>query len=179
MSQFKVGDTVRPKNDAMQKSIASQNGALAAVRRFVVTKVESQLIEVRPAGRPYSRKRGRFYDYRFELADRKPIATPTAAPTAVDQLMTDYVNTSNSGHIKVETVMPTKETMNHPFIISLQDGNGTLLPAMTPKRYTSKDQAFKVAEEMSNKHGGKFVVFEAIGHYEKPIVIPAKVEYSR
>jgi hypothetical protein len=58
------------------------------------------------------------------------------------------------------------------YIISLQKDDGTLLPAAEPKKYSSDGQAKKIAELMAAKHGGKFLIFKAIGEYEMPVAKP-------
>jgi hypothetical protein len=57
------------------------------------------------------------------------------------------------------------------YIISLER-DGELLPATKPKQYVSDAQALKVAESMAAKHGGKFIVFRAVGEFEMPTLKP-------
>lgn len=54
------------------------------------------------------------------------------------------------------------------FIISLRTPDG-FAPAATPRTYTSREQADKVAQEMAGKHGGDFVVFQAVAVASRPI----------
>jgi hypothetical protein len=57
------------------------------------------------------------------------------------------------------------------YIISLKNADGTLLPASEPKQYATDTQAKKIAELMAAKHGGKFVIFKAIGEFEMPVPV--------
>lgn len=70
---------------------------------------------------------------------------------------------------KVEWVIMLQEANN--------DGRTTLLPAAKPKTYNSEAQAYKVAGELAQKNGGRFVVFRAIGHVEAPKPVIQSVSY--
>ena len=73
---------------------------------------------------------------------------------------------------RFELVRTPDEIKIGTYIISLQKDDGTLLPAAEPKKYSSDAQAHKIAEMMAAKHGGKFLVFRAIGEYEMPQAKP-------
>lgn len=72
---------------------------------------------------------------------------------------------------RLELRRPADEIKIGKYIISLER-NGELLPAARPRQYSSDAQALKVAEHMAAKHGGKFVVFRAVGEYEMPTLKP-------
>jgi hypothetical protein len=57
------------------------------------------------------------------------------------------------------------------FIIIIEDKLGKLAPALSPREYTSKEQAFRVAEEMAKTHeGSTFIVFKAVASTKTEIV---------
>lgn len=53
------------------------------------------------------------------------------------------------------------------FIIALKRGD-KYLPAQNPRTYATKEQAHHVARLMAEKHGGRFVVFQAVAYSELP-----------
>lgn len=75
-------------------------------------------------------------------------------------------------YTRFEKVHGPEEIKIGKYIISLER-EGELLPAEKPRQYSSDAQALKVAEQMAAKHGGKFLIFKAIGEYEMPIAKPA------
>jgi hypothetical protein len=74
-------------------------------------------------------------------------------------------------YTRFEKVAGADEIKIGKYIISLERG-GDLLPAEKPRTYSSDAQALKVAEQMAAKHGGKFLIFKAIGEYEMPVAKP-------
>lgn len=74
-------------------------------------------------------------------------------------------------HTRFEKVHSADEIKVGKYIISLER-DGELLPAAKPRQYVSDAQALKVAEQMAAKHGGKFLVFRAVGEFEMPVSKP-------
>lgn len=96
--------------------------------------------------------------------------SPTGGAIAIRGLAGGWVSKS-----RVELVPNADEIKVGTYIISLQKDDGTLLPASEPKTYSTDGQAKKIAELMAAKHGGKFVIFKAIGEYVMPV--PVKPQF--
>lgn len=93
-----------------------------------------------------------------------------------------------NGYVMLDGVAPLRgagwmpdrfELVDHPkadevkvgkYIISLER-DGELLPAPKPRTYGTDGQALRVAEQMAAKHGGKFIVFRAVGEFEMPVQV--------
>jgi len=93
--------------------------------------------------------------------------SPTGGSVVLKDFPGGYVSLA-----RLELVRTPDEIKIGTYIISLQKEDGTLLPAAEPKKYSSDAQAHKIAEMMAAKHGGKFLVFRAIGEYEMPQAKP-------
>jgi hypothetical protein len=93
--------------------------------------------------------------------------SPTGGAVIISGLAGGWVSKT-----RLELVRTPDEIKVGTFIISLQKEDGTLLPAAEPKKYSTDSQAHKIAEMMAAKHGGKFLVFRAIGEYEMPQAKP-------
>lgn len=98
------------------------------------------------------------------IVDRE---SPTGGAVAIKGLAGGWVSKS-----RLDLVRQPDEIKVGTYIISLQQPDGTLLPAAEPKKYSTDAQAHKIAEMMAAKHGGKFVVFRAIGEFEMPTTKP-------
>lgn len=97
------------------------------------------------------------------IVDRE---SPTGGAVAIKGLAGGWVSKS-----RLDLVPKADEIKVGTYIISLQQADGTLLPASEPKKYGTDAQAKKIAELMAAKHGGKFVIFKAIGEYEMPVAV--------
>jgi hypothetical protein len=65
-------------------------------------------------------------------------------------------------------VEPVSEEPESGTFIVIVEEDGKLKPATTPKTYNSHAQAKRVAAEMAERHGGKFLVFRAVLEAEMP-----------
>jgi hypothetical protein len=69
----------------------------------------------------------------------------------------------------------SEEPESSTFIVIVEE-DGKLKPATTPKTYKSHDQAKRVAVEMAERHGGKFLVFRAVLEAEMPKKTKANIK---
>jgi hypothetical protein len=69
----------------------------------------------------------------------------------------------------------SEEPESGTFIVIVEE-DGKLKPATTPKTYKSHAQAKRVAAEMAERHGGKFLVFRAVLEAEMPKKTKANIK---
>lgn len=82
------------------------------------------------------------------------------------------IHTARPEHLELIPTV-THAAAAKTFIISLRKPDGSFAPADKPRTYPSRIRAEAVAQDMAGRHGGDFVVFEAVALASRPVpVIP-------
>jgi hypothetical protein len=95
---------------------------------------------------------------------------PLKIKSGPDHYWLDYIDVE-----PVSEEPESEEPESGTFIVIVEE-DGKLKPATTPKTYKSHAQAKRVAAEMAERHGGKFLVFRAVLEAEMPKKTKANIK---